>query len=115
MSHQPSQQVSLTIPLSRFDGKPDNGALYVIAALVERGFRYVSGDVLELEHALGTERTLRLVCTTPTRDRTYWIPRLVRVFQELSVPYSEIDAAHERERTALGAVLDAATGRHALA
>ncbi|MDR5772140.1 MULTISPECIES: hypothetical protein [unclassified Caballeronia] len=87
-----TQRIALTIPLSRIDGKPDNGALYVIATIVERGFRCISAEVSELAHGAGIERTLRLVCAPPHRDRARWISALARALQVLSAD-ADIDEA----------------------
>jgi hypothetical protein len=59
------QQVTLYFPLSRLDGKPDNGPLNIAAALNEHGFAFTSGSVSERIHEQGIERTLTLSGSTP--------------------------------------------------
>lgn len=48
----------LNIGLARNDGAPDNGVLRVVASLNEYGFKIVSGEVHEVTHEKGVERTL---------------------------------------------------------
>lgn len=48
----------LNIGLARNDGAPDNGVLHVVVKLNQFGFRLKAGEVHEVTHALGTERTL---------------------------------------------------------
>ncbi|MEX3974030.1 hypothetical protein [Paraburkholderia caribensis] len=94
------QQVTLYFPLSRLDGKPDNGPLSIAAALNEHGFAFTSGNILELTHEHGIERTLTLTGTTPCELRSVWLPRLVATMRELSTYCIDIDEQDAAELTA---------------
>lgn len=48
----------LNIGLARNDGAPDNGVLRVVASLNEYGFKILGGEVHEVTHGKGVERTL---------------------------------------------------------
>lgn len=100
-----SQQVTLYFPLSRLDGGPDNTPLTIAAALAERGFAFTSGEVFEVSHEQGIERTLALSGTTPPGSRSVWMPRLVSTMRELCTYYIDID---EHDTAALTAKFDGA-------
>ncbi|MDR6206960.1 hypothetical protein [Paraburkholderia graminis] len=102
-----SQQVTVHIPLSRLDGKPDNSPLSIAAALAERGFAFTSGEVFEVSHEHGIERTLAPKGTTPPGSRSVWMPRLATVMRKLCTYCIDIDEEDTAELTAKldGAVL----------
>ncbi|TXC86451.1 hypothetical protein [Paraburkholderia azotifigens] len=102
------QQVTLCFPLSRLDGKPDNGPLSIVVALNERGFAFTEGEVFEVgPENIPLSRTLTLTGTTPSVDCSVWIPRLVAAMRELSTYCIDIDEPDAAELTAKldGAVL----------
>lgn len=48
----------VNIGLARNDGAPDNGILHVVVKLNQLGFLLRAGEIFEVTHANGTERTL---------------------------------------------------------
>ena len=100
-----SQQVTLYFPLSRLDGKPDNTPLTIAAALAGRGFAFTSGEVFEVSHEQGIERTLALTGTTPPGSRSVWMPRLVSTMRKLCTYCIDID---EQDAAELATKLDGA-------
>ncbi|PTR04328.1 hypothetical protein C8K18_101809 [Paraburkholderia sp. GV068] len=95
-----SQQVTLYFPLSRLDGKPDNTPLTIAAELAARGFAFTSGEVFEVSHGHGIERTLALTGTTPPGSRSVWMPRLASAMRKLCTYCIDIDEDDTAELTA---------------
>ena len=73
----------LNIGLARNDGAPDNGVLHVVVKLNQFGFRLKAGEVHEVTHALGTERTL-VVEVHPRNDTRTTRASVYRLSVELA-------------------------------
>ncbi|QYD70119.1 hypothetical protein KZJ38_07365 [Paraburkholderia edwinii] len=73
----------LNIGLARNDGEPDNGILHVVAKINQYGFIIRAGEIHEVTHAHGTERTL-IAEVKYTRNEAYLPTAVYHLSQDLA-------------------------------
>lgn len=71
----------LNIGLARNDGAPDNGVLRVVASLNDYGFKLLGGEVHEVTHAKGVERTL--IAHVEYQHHTQYLPAAINALSNL--------------------------------